>query len=183
MRLIKAFVTRALKARRSFRKDQRGATAIEFSFVAIPFFLVVFGIIEVGLSHFVNRMVDNAVISASRLIRTGQATSASFDEADFKTEICGFLPDFLCSMDRLVVDVETIDSFDLAKSPADSLYDDEGELKEDSNYEESGSGDIVVVNVIYRWPMITSLLALNMADNGNERYLTSTVVFRNEPWN
>ncbi|MCK7614070.1 TadE/TadG family type IV pilus assembly protein [Roseibium sediminicola] len=183
MRLIKAFVARTLKARRSFRRDQRGTTAIEFSFVAIPFFLVVFGIIEVGLSHFVNRMVDNAVISASRMIRTGQASNASYDEEDFKSDICGFLPDFLCSMDRIVVDVEKIDSFDLAKSPSESLYDDDGELKEDSNYEESGSGDIVVVNVIYRWPMITALLALDMADNGSERYLTSTVVFRNEPWN
>jgi len=40
-----------------------------------------------------------------------------------------------------------------------------------------------VVNVIYRWPMITSLLSLNLADHGSERYLTSTLVFRNEPWN
>lgn len=183
MRLIKRlFIARSQRARTSFCKDERGVTAVEFSLIAIPFFLIVFGIIEVGLSHFVHRMVDNAVITASRLIRTGQAQD--FDASDFQTEICDALPGFLCSMDRIVVDVSRVDNFSAALSPSESLYDDEGNLKEDSSFPaEHTAGDIMVVNVIYKWPMITSLLALNLSDNGSERYLTSTVVFRNEPWN
>ena len=184
MRLLKRLlVSRRKRGRASFGKNDSGATAVEFALIALPFFTVVFGIIEVGLSHFVNRMVDNAVINASREIRTGQAHDGGYDAATFKTRICGNLPDFLCSLDRLVVDVDKVDAFALAKSAGESLYDEDGNLKEESNYEDAGAGEIGVVNVIYRWPMITSLLSLNLADHGSERYLTSTLVFRNEPWN
>jgi len=182
MRLIKRLLVKnTRKNRPSFCRDERGVTAIEFSFVALPFFLVVFGIIEVGLQHFVNRMVDNAVITASRLVRTGQAVK--YDESDFKTAICDALPGFLCDMDRIVVAVSKVENFSQALSPSESLYDENGDLKDESSFDKHSSGDIMVVNVIYRWPMMTALLAMNSADNGNERYLTSTVVFRNEPWN
>ena len=184
MRLLKRLiVSRRRRGFTSFGKDNSGATAVEFAMIALPFFTVIFGIIEVGLSHFANRMVDNAVITAAREIRTGQAHEGGYDSNTFKTRICSNLPDFLCSLDRLVVDVDKVESFALAKSAGESLYDEDGNLKEESNYEDAGAGEIVVVNVIYRWPMITSLLSLNLADHGSERYLTSTLVFRNEPWN
>ncbi|EAV44420.1 TadE/TadG family type IV pilus assembly protein [Roseibium aggregatum] len=184
MRVLKRLLTsRQNRGRAAFGRNDSGATAVEFALIAIPFFTVVFGIIEVGLYHFVNRMFDNAVITASREIRTGQAHEGGFNATTFKTHICDNLPDFLCSMDRLVVDVDKVETFALAKSASESLYDEEGNLKEESNYEDAGAGEIVVVNAIYKWPMITSLLALNLADHGNERYLTSTMVFRNEPWN
>ncbi|QFT34259.1 TadE-like protein [Labrenzia sp. THAF82] len=167
----------------SIRKDESGATAIEFGLVAIPFFLILFGIVEVGLIHMVNRMLDNAVIEASRMIRTGQAQTSGFGADDFEGEICNSLPAFLCNTERIVVVVDQIDSFSAAGSTND-MYDADGDLVEDSSYtsEANNSGEIVVVNVVYRWPMITSLLSLNLADHGTERHLTSTLVFRNEPW-
>ncbi|WFE89268.1 pilus assembly protein [Roseibium porphyridii] len=167
----------------SIRKDESGATAIEFGLVAIPFFLILFGIVEVGLIHMVNRMLDNAVIEASRMIRTGQAQTSGFGADDFEGEICNALPAFLCSTERIVVVVDQIDSFSAAASTND-MYDADGDLVEDSSYtaEANNSGEIVMVNVVYRWPMITSLLSLNLADHGTERHLTSTLVFRNEPW-
>jgi Flp pilus assembly protein TadG len=184
MRVLKRLLTsRHNRGRAAFGKNDNGSTAVEFALIALPFFTIVFGIIEVGLYHFVNRMFDNAVITASREIRTGQAHDGGFNATIFKTHICDNLPDFLCAMDRLVVDVDKVESFALAKSASESLYDKDGNLKEESNYEDAGAGEIVVVNAIYKWPMITSLLSLNLADHGNERYLTSTMVFRNEPWN
>ncbi|TYC67932.1 pilus assembly protein [Stappia sp. BW2] len=184
MRFLKRLLTSRRKRRRTaFGKNDSGATALEFAVLALPFFTLVLAILEAGLYHFVNRMFDNAVITASREIRTGQAHDSGFNADTFKTHICDNLPDFLCSMDRLVVDVDKVESFALAKSASESLYDKDGDLKEDSNYEDAGPGEIVVVNAIYKWPMITSVLDLNLADHGNERYLTSTMVFRNEPWN
>jgi Flp pilus assembly protein TadG len=61
---------------RKLARDKEGVTAIEFALVALPFFTVVFAILELGLAFIVNRMVDNAVIEASRMIRTGQASGA-----------------------------------------------------------------------------------------------------------
>ncbi|MCX2724146.1 TadE/TadG family type IV pilus assembly protein [Roseibium salinum] len=167
--------------RRSLWHDRSGVTAIEFAMVALPFFALVFGIIEVGLAHFANRMVDNAVVSAARLIRTGQAEKGKISADSFKQQICDSMPSFMCDTDKIYVDVTSVDSFAKAQS-TDSLYDEDGKLKEELSYNIGGSGDIVVVNVIYKWPMVAANLYLDYADHGNERHLTSTMVFRNEPW-
>ncbi len=166
---------------RSFWADRRGVTAIEFAFVALPFLALAFGIIEVGLTGLANRMVDNAVISASRLIKTGQAQSGNISASEFKSQVCGFMPSFMCVEGRLFVDVTSVSTFSDAQG-SDSLYDDQGNIKDEFNYNSGGAGDIIVVNVVYKWPMMISFLGLDGADRGSERHLTSTMVFRNEPW-
>lgn len=171
------------KILRSFVKDREGVTAVEFSMVALPFFILLFGMMEVGIAMFVARMVDNSVISASRLIRTGQAHTSGFTASQFKSQICTFMPAFMCDTDRILVEVESVDSF-AAASSTDSLYDEDGNLRDDDDmkYDIGGAGKIVVVKVIYKWPMMTSALNLALDDSGTERNLTSTMVFRNEPW-
>jgi len=168
---------------RSLLADKRGVTTIEFAIVAFPFFFLCIGIIEVGLTHLVNRMLDNAVISAARLIKTGQAAESSTSKDDFKQQVCDFMPAFMCNLDRISLEVTTYETFEDA-GDFDSLYDDEGNLRDedDTSYEIGGASSIVVVNVVYDWPMMTALLSLNAADAGTSRYLTSTLVFRNEPW-
>lgn len=168
-------------AGRSLARDERGVTAIEFALVALPFFTLLFGIVEIGLAHTANRMLDNAVVEAARLIRTGQAQSGNISEGAFKTRLCGYMPPFMCNESRILVEVESIDDFADASS-TDDLYDDEGNLRDDLDYDIGGASEIVVVNVIYKWPMLTSVLRFDNADHGNERHLTSTMVFRNEPW-
>lgn len=166
---------------RSLRKDENGVTAIEFALIAAPFFTVVFAIIELGLAFFVNRMVDNAVIESARMVRTGQATAANFTADDFANEVCSQLPAFLCDDDRIRVSVTSVPDFSTIPSLSE-MYDDEGNLNEDHSYTQSGASEIVAVNVIYTWPMFTSFMNLSSLDHGNERHLTSTMVFRNEPW-
>jgi hypothetical protein len=166
---------------RSLAKDRSGVTAIEFAFVAPPFFLLVFGIIEIGVAHLVNRLVDNAVVEAARLVRTGQAHSGNITAGGFKTQICDFMPPFMCDESRITVEVDAIEDFADAQS-TDSLYDEDGNLREDTGYEIGGASEIVVVNVIYKWPMMSAVLSFDNGDHGNERHLTSTMVFRNEPW-
>ena len=166
---------------RKLARDKEGVTAIEFALVALPFFTVVFAILELGLAFIVNRMVDNAVIEASRMIRTGQASDAGFTTTDFADQVCTSMPAFLCKPERIRVSVSVANDF-VNVSSIDSLYDQDGNLKDDSEYTQSNKSEIVAVNVIYQWPMFTSLLNLSSLDHGNERHLSSTMVFRNEPW-
>ena len=50
-------------------------------------------------------------------------------------------------------------------------------------YAPGGPGDIVVVRLLYQWPVYVSLLGLNLSDTtGNKRLLMSTIAFRNEPY-
>lgn len=163
--------------------DERGVTAIEFAIVAMPFLALCFGIIEIGLAHLANRMLDNAVVSAARLIRTGQAADGAITQDQFKQQICDFMPEFMCSLNRITMEVTTYDDFESAKN-MESLYDENGNLKDDeeTSFDPGEASSIVVVNVIYDWPMMTSLMGLDAADDGNVRHLSSTMVFRNEPW-
>lgn len=181
-RKIRLFLSGTGRKGKDLAKDRDGVTAVEFALVALPFFTLAFGIIEIGLAHFANRLVDNAVVEASRLIRTGQAHSGGLSAAGFKTAVCDSMPGFMCDEDRIVVEINSIDDFSDASS-LDDLYDDEGNLREDTAYEIGDSTSIVVVNVIYKWPMATAILKFDSADNGYERHLTSTMVFRNEPFN
>ena len=46
-----------------------------------------------------------------------------------------------------------------------------------------GPGDIVVVRLMYQWPVYASLLGFNLADMaGNKRLIMATAAFRNEPY-
>ena len=92
-------------------RDREGTTAIEFGFVAIPFFLLLFGLIEIGLSLFADQILNNAVLDAARLIRTGQAHAQGFDSGAFKAKVLENMSGFPVSADRLTIDVERIDSF------------------------------------------------------------------------
>ncbi|MEP3046697.1 MAG: TadE/TadG family type IV pilus assembly protein [Roseibium sp.] len=166
---------------RAFARDIKGVVAIEFAMVGIPFFIILFATMEIGLVFVVNRMVDNSVVTASRMIRTGQNSSDSFTPDNFAEQVCDNMPSFLCKPDRLLVNVRTATSFTDAP-PENYQYDSDGQLNEEHSYQQSGSGDIVIVNVIYKWPMFTSVMNLNQMDHGNERHLSSTMVFRNEPW-
>ena len=49
------------------KNDRTGAAAVEFAFVAIPFFLVVFGVLEFGRLVLVQHLLTNAANHAARM--------------------------------------------------------------------------------------------------------------------
>ena len=62
--------------------------------------------------------------------------------------------------------------------------DSNGNLQTGSfGYAPGGPCNIVVVRLMYQWPVYVSLLGLNLADSsGSKRLIMSTVAFRNEPY-
>ncbi|MEI2385384.1 TadE/TadG family type IV pilus assembly protein [Breoghania sp. JC706] len=162
------------------RRDEGGATAVEFAMVALPFFALILGITEIGLMFFAGRILDNATADAARLIRTGQAYSQSFDAAAFKKQVLDRLPGFFSS-DRLSVDVQTFSSF-AGISLSNPI--EEKKLKSDGfTYVNAGASTIVVVRVFYRWPMVTSYMGVNFADlEDGSRLLGAVQAFRTEPF-
>lgn len=178
------FIRAAKRLGKRYLRDRTGVTAIEFALVGLPFFLIVLGSLELGLAFFVNRVLDNAVLETSRLVRTGQAQQAGFSANDFKNDICTHLPGFLCNTDNIVIDVTSYDHFSELDSMAPMVDEDaNGNLEFNTNYDIGCAGSIVVTRIIYKWPMFTSLLRFDAGDTGNsERLLYATTVFRNEPF-
>ena len=63
---------RAKLLTRRLRNDERGSAAVEFAIVALPFLLLLVGLISISLYFFTNFTMESAVLNAARAIRTGQ---------------------------------------------------------------------------------------------------------------
>jgi len=167
---------------RAFRQDTRGATAVEFALLAIPFFLLLFAILETFLFLFANQTVSTATQAASRLIRTGQAQALSYTDVEFRDAICRAMAGILNCEAHLRVDVRIVDTFaDVDLAPP---MDEEGNLDpEDFAYDDGVAGDIVVVRAYYEWPLNTDILGIGLGNLGNgSRLITAATAFRNEPF-
>jgi Flp pilus assembly protein TadG len=161
--------------------DRRGSVMIEFALVAIPFLMLIFGVLEVGIVFFGSSMLEKATADASRLIRTGQAQAQNMSAIQFHDYICTQVSPLLSCGTNLQVDVESFANFSTVNI-GDPIKN--GVLDPNlNNYSFGASGDIVLVRTFYTWNIITPLLRPFFANLGNgQRLLTSTSTFRNEPF-
>ena len=166
-------------ARRLVRQ-QDGAAAVEFALVAAPFLAMVFAIIETAVVFFAGQALETAAADSARLIMTGQAQNAGFDQVKFKEAVCGKIYGLFNCNGGLHVDVKNYPSF--ASIPTAKPITN-GNMDTNFGYSPGNPGDIVVVKLMYQWPVYVSLLGLNLSDiSGGKRLLMSTVAFRNEPY-
>jgi Flp pilus assembly protein TadG len=170
-----------LRSLRRFARQQDGAAAIEFAMVAAPFLALVFAILETALVFFAGQTLEKATADAARLIMTGQAQTQGFDAAQFKQQVCSKIVALFDCSGGVYVDVQNYSSF---SSVDTSLpVDANGNMKTNFGYKPGGPGDIVVVRLMYQWPVYVNLLGLNLSNmNGNYRLLMATAAFRNEPY-
>ncbi len=191
--LINRLLSPARRGRRSFARDEKGAVAIEFAILALPFFALIYAILETSIVFLAGQILDSAVQDASRRIRTDQPEAASGEL--FRAEICERLYGmFDCS--KLKVRVEVIETFSAAAVVApidpecDPEADDEDEIETEEDcwtiveaYNGGGRDEIVLVQVFYKWPTIVNLPGIDhttLADG--TRLLSAVRVFMNEPF-
>ena len=86
--MLQSFKLRLLSFGRRFGNAEGGATAVEFAFIAVPFFSILGIIIETGSMMFVEYGLQSGVQEASRQARTGQAQGAGMTVAQYKSLIC-----------------------------------------------------------------------------------------------
>lgn len=167
---------------RRLRRDQSGASAVEFAMIAAPFFALLLAIVEVSLVFFANFTLENAVDQAGRLIRTGQAQQQGFDKDRFKESICERIYAMLDCTGGLQVDVKRFENFSGIGGNLDDPLDGDGELRDDFEYDPGNGGDVVVVRAFYVWDLIADLPGgLGNLPSG-ARLLAATTTFRNEPY-
>ena len=172
------------RPRRSLIRDLLGASdgsaAIEFGMVALPFILMVFAILELGLVFVTDSVLENATIETGRLVRTGRASAQSMTSAQFKTSLCGRMSIFSADCEtRAIIDVREIPQF--ATTPPDPMAGgtfNNGVL----TYTNGDPGDLMLVRVWYRQPLLTTFLAQGLSRlNDGSAMLAATTAFRNEP--
>ena len=165
-----------------FIRHQDGTSTAEFAMLAAPFLAMMFAIIETAIVFFAGQALETAGADSARLIMTGQAQTQGFDQAKFKDAVCARIYGLFNCSASLYVDVKNYSSF--ASIGTAKPLDSSGNLQTGTfGYAPGGPGDIVVVRLMYEWPVYVSLLGLNLADSaGSKRLLMSTTAFRNEPY-
>src|SRR5262245_22842825 len=135
---------------------------------------------ETAIVFFAGQALETAAADSARLIMTGQAQNAGYDQAKFKEAVCGKIYGLFNCNGGLSVDVKRYPSF--ASIPLAKPITN-GNVDTNTGYQPGDPGNIVVVRMMYQWPVYVSLLGLNLADvSGGKRLLMSTVAFRNEPY-
>jgi Flp pilus assembly protein TadG len=182
-RKFKAGARGALGSSKAFRFLQRddGAAAVEFALVAAPFIALLFAIMETALVFFAGQTLETATADSARLILTGQAQSQGLTQATFKQQVCAKIYGLFDCANGVYVDVKTYSTF--AAADMSKPVDSNGNLVNNFGYAPGGPCAIVVVRLIYQFPVYVSLLGFNLSDmSGGKRLLIATSVFRNEPY-
>ena len=165
--------------RRLVRRED-GTVAIEFAFVAMPFFALLVATIETSLIFFAGQTLETAVADSARMIMTLQAQNSGYDYNAFKSQICSRIHALFDCTNGIQLDVNVASAFSSANTA--NPLDANGNLTISNTYNPGGPGDIVVVRVVYQWPVWAQFFGINLINmSGNSKLLMSTAVFRNEP--
>lgn len=161
-------------------KNTDGAAAVEFALISVPFIYLLIGIIEMSFMYVGMTVLDHSTDSASRLIRTGQAQQSMDAEQTFKDELCQQAKIFL-NCNNIQYEVIKLDNFS-DYSSYDAVYDTNGDLVS-QGFDPGVVNNVVLIRTIYKYPLITPLLAQLMADDGSTtKKFISTVVLETEPY-
>lgn len=166
----------------AFARDSRGTTAVEFALVAAPFLALIIALIQTFLVFFAQQMLESVVSQSARLVMTGQVQSAQMTQAVFKQKVCDQIV-ILFNCSGLMVDMQVATSWTSANTGMPTLtYDGSGKVSNVWQYNPGDAGDIVVLRVMYEWPVVLGPLGFNLSNlsNGN-RLIMSSAAFQNEP--
>ena len=166
-----------------FARAEDGAAALEFAIVAAPFIALVLATIQTALAFFAGQVLESAATDASRIILTGSAQNSNMSQAGFATAVCGKIQTlFNCS--KVMIDVQTASSFSAANTSMPSLtFNGSGNVSNSWQYNPGNPGDIVILRVMYQWPVFLGPLGLSLSNESNGNLLLmATAAFRNEPY-
>ena len=148
-----------------------GVVAVEFALVLLPFALVLLAIIETGYVALTRTVIDGAVASASRQVRTGIVQQSADPLDTFRTTLCEEV-NLIVNCNLVVLDVTSFENFpDPAALPPVGATD---------NFNAGTSDEVTLVRVTYRWNYLTPFLQ-NLILPGGQEYVSSAI-FKIEPF-
>ncbi|MDO1580647.1 TadE/TadG family type IV pilus assembly protein [Rhizobium oryzicola] len=184
-------------------RSRDGAAAIEFAILAIPYFMIVFAIIETFVAFTAEQLVSSAVDTFARKLRTGQITynmgrSTDMTEVQFRTAFCAEVSILIsCSATEistpklLYIDARSFKTF--ADIPttiprvSTSAYADIDPTS--FKYAPGGAKSINMLRAYYRWQIITDLIRPYITNirpsNGSlptDFLIVGTAAFQNEDY-
>ena len=166
---------------RAFVADRTGATAVEFALIGAPFIALLVALIQTFLAFFAQQLLESVVTQSSRMILTGQAQGQNLSQSQFAQLVCSNVV-ILFNCNNLMIDVQVAGSWTGANAGAPSLtFDGSGNVTNTWQFNPGNRGDIVVVRVMYQWPVFLGPLGFNLANLSNgKRLIMASTAFKNE---
>ncbi len=166
-----------------FCRAESGATAVEFAIIGPAFIATLVAVFQVCLVLFAQMAIQNAAVEAGRYFMTGQAQSNGWTASTVVSNVC---PSALFNCSNMFIVVQDYSSFAAANTSAPAMYNGATEYTQ-PNYTYNSAGaqpnDIVVVQLVYAWPVITGLLGFNLSNLPNNQIeLMGVSAFRVEPY-
>lgn len=184
-------------------RSRDGAAAIEFTLLAIPYFMIVFAIFETFIAFTGEQLVSNAVDTLARQLRTGQITSG-FSSATDKTEqefrqaFCDEVSILIaCSASeistpsKLYLDIRSFTDFKSIPTNF-TMAEKDGEKDIDTKefkFNPGGPNTINMFRAYYKWQIITDLVRpyisnIKLGTDGSKSYflIMATTAYKNEDY-
>ena len=182
-------------------RSRDGAAAIEFALLAIPYFLVIFAIIETFVAYSAEQLLSSATNNLARQIRTGEITyglgrSTDMTKVQFRKALCDEIAVLIrctaseaATPSKLYIDVNNYTDFSsvpttIARvSSADFADIDTSAF----TYNPGGPKTINMVRTFYRWQVVTDLVRpfitnIRPADGSSTFLIVATTTFKNEDY-
>lgn len=168
--------------------------AVEFAFIAPPFLATLIAIFEVTIFLFAQQVLQNGAMEAGRLFMTGQEqnsfttngdSTAAQQLAQFKTDICPQINVlFDCNSSSLMVNVKSYSDFGSADASQPPLtFDGQGNVSNSWSWSPGTPGQVMVVQLIYQWPIANGPLGYVLSSLGNgHAEMMGVSAFRVEPY-
>jgi len=166
---------------RALRRDQKGATAVEFALLIGPFLFLLLGLLEVSMQYFVATAMDYAVQRTSRLVRTGQAQEAGLTVNDLRLTMCENILNIFDCPNNSYISVTELNS--LSATQASLPVNANGSFLPSSIYQTGHGGSYVIVRGYFQFsPLFNVFGALTPGLTNGNRVVAASALFRNEPF-
>ena len=176
---------------RRYLKNKEGTAAIEFAILAIPFFMLIFAILELAIVFFINSTLNHAISEAGRQVRTGNFQACGGTQQDFKDLVCANMAGLGNCNKRLRLDVVSESSFSsisLVPPPDPNEADPSDPTSTDDIdngvWTNTTASVPVVIRGLYYHKLVLppQLTRLENIDGKGIRLLVGTTAFKNEPF-
>jgi Flp pilus assembly protein TadG len=152
-----------------FRKKEDGAAAVEFALVALPFFGLIFAVIELAIFFFASRFLEDGLFNASRKVLTQRLDTANICNA-FKTEVNTQLSGWF-NPTKLTLSVTPLSSFGGAGAPVDLNA---------GGCSFGATGQTMIVKATYAYPFMGFRFISGSSLIGKDIGLSASTAFRVE---
>lgn len=169
---------RLLQALGWFAREERAVSAVEFAAAAPIIIAIILCTLQAGIIFVAKAVLETGAEQAARDVLDNQAST--YTQAQFNTDVCNNLPSlFTCA--NLIIQLSQLPDNATSVSSLLPQFNADGSLQNPTTYTAGSGGEIMLLSVMYEWPVYGGILGLNWGGFSNGTMLmSSTQIFRVE---